>query len=231
MTAPIDLDDLKDDLGIADDYSDAWLTRRVEAIWSRIETYTQRTLRVPPATFRDTWTWPTLTVYRPPVWTLPIPPVFLRQFPVTEIVSYETGGVEGDLDLVQVEMATGKILTLDGNPLGWPPDGTAIAYKAGWDVLPAELYEIVLSIMTPLWTSRKAQTAGTLTGVTSINIADTGSIDLAGVSSTDFVGAALKGDIDPMLGPYTATLDPYVDWRSTLGSSNTASSVLVDEGS
>ena len=49
--APIDLDTIKDDLGIptGDTSQDEWLQRRIDGVWARMEAYTCRKLCAPPA--------------------------------------------------------------------------------------------------------------------------------------------------------------------------------------
>lgn len=226
MTAPIDIEVLKDDLGITDTASDAWLTRRVEAIWSRIESYTARTLRAPPATFRDEWSgFPWWTPGS--LWPLVNPSnVFLRQYPVTEILTIDAGDDEVDIAGFSLDKRTGQVIALNGVP--WPTTGiVSIAYKAGWEDLPAELYDVVLSLMRPLWAERSAATSGTLAGVNSISINDVGSVDLT--TSTAYSDVAAKSGGDPMLGPYAYVLDSYIDWRARMGGQPGVTSELIEE--
>ena len=67
--APIDIATLKDDLSIADATNDAWLQRRVDGVWARIEAYTSRKLLAPPEAFVDDWSdipWTTGHQAQPP---------------------------------------------------------------------------------------------------------------------------------------------------------------------
>lgn len=237
MTAPIDLGILKDDLNITSDDHDDWLQRRVDAIWSRIESYTGRSLNAPPATFRDDWS----TVMSPGLYITPPvcrpvterASVFLQQFPVVEVTAIEISGEAGESDNVIVEKASGRILSIDGtehSDVGAAlfSGRVAITYTAGWEEIPPELYDVVLALMTPLWAARSASASGTLTGVSSISITDVGSVDVT--TSTAFADVAAKSGGDPMLGPYQAVLSPYVDWRSKLGGSGfVQSSERVEE--
>lgn len=239
VAAPIDLDVLKDDLGIADATHDAWLQRRVDAIWQRIETYTHRRLRAPPATFVDDWGAGAVAPYPVPMplypWPQrwPAPFAYLRQFPVVSIEAYEVNGEEGDETLIRFDSATGKLVSLDGAT--YPSDLTAallsgagsITYTAGWAELPGDLYEVVLGAMGPLYAARVAQAAGGFSGATisSVDIADTGSISLS--APANFV----EGKGDPILGPWTHLLEPYVDLRAAIGSSPFASSTMTDPAS
>lgn len=241
MDAPIDLAVLKDDLNIDDDYSDEWLQRRVNAIWSRIETVTGRILRAPPATFRDDWSAVTAAslAIAPPLFTTgqERASIYLRQFPVVSIDAMTIDGEELDeeaLAAVTFDKETGRILTLDGNPafdVGQRlfSGAAVIDYTAGWDELPADLHDIVLQIVSPLWIARQAQTSDALTNATSIDIADVGSISLQ--SRPVYADIAAKSGGDPVLGPFKANLGPYIDYRTKFAGAGLPSTELVEAAS
>lgn len=237
MSAPDILADIKADLGITASTDDAWLQRRIAAIWARMEVYTSRRLCAPPATFVDDWG---TVVSTAPVW--PVPPivrhpprasVFLRYFPVVSIEQVELDGAP----FVTVPMfdgKTGKVLSVyDASP--WAGDmstalrnGRAkITYTAGWATVPPDLYEIVLGAIQPLWSAKRGGgIPGVAGNVTGINVMDVGSVELAEASL--FVSSASKtggGTGDPLLGPYANMLDLYIDHRSRLGWEGQASTI------
>lgn len=232
MSAPDILDEIKDDLGIpADDATnDDWIARRIAGIWSRIEHYTARALCVPPQAFVDDYS---LMVSvdphqpsPPALWLPPRSTIFLRYFPVVSIEELFLDGQPGTAADVRFDPRNGKLFSLTGST--WVEDlsrrlwqsQTRITYKAGWDEVPGDLYEIVLGCMQTQWAARQAQAAGAPAGgtISGINVIDVGSIEVtAGANS--FVQAASKGAgaADPLLGPYLSMLDLYVDHRSLLG--------------
>lgn len=218
MAAPSILAEIKADLGIADNASDAWVQRRLNGVWARMEAYTSRRLATPPATFEDDWgdianvsNQPT----PPPLSYQPRASVFLRHFPVTEIVAVNMSGTDGDPTKVRFDPNTGKILSLDGRPArdtGVELLGSAvrITYKAGWEAIRGDLYEIVLAALVPLWTQQKAMAGGLPGAVTGITTADVGSLEFASAP-------VARGASDPILGPFAAVLGDYVDERNGLG--------------
>lgn len=224
---------LKDDLGIAagDTTNDAWLQRRIDGVWARMEKYTSRRLCAPPAAFIDDWG---LIVVNAP--SQPVPPalmfppgasVFLRYFPVAAISAITMDGAAGNQAGVRFDPNTGKLLGLTPGAL-YAEDLSCrligsrarITYTAGWAAVPGDLYELVLGTIQPMWQQHSTQTAGLpINGrITSIDVMDVGSIGVE--SGSQFVAAASKnasGSADPLLGPYTALLDHYVDHRVRIG--------------
>jgi hypothetical protein len=228
--AGIDLDVLKDDLGIpADDTThDAWLQRRVDGLWSQFEIYTSRPLRAPPTGWVDDWG-QTITNAQPhiePAYLQPQPSasVYLGVFPVAAITKVTLNGADVDVSKVVFEASSGKLLSLVGPP---PLDlrtqllgGQArVEYSAGFDTLPSALYEALLGALQPMWAMRKAVDSGLAVGgllPARINVLDVGDVDFA-PGGPSFASSAAKGGGDPLLGPYTAVLEPFVDYRSMLG--------------
>lgn len=228
MSAPDILDEIKEDLGITDDDSDAWLERRIAGIWSRMEHYTSRALCSPPQGFVDDWgliSFNGTQLPAPPAtWLPPRASVFLRYFPVASIdaVNWDTG--TGDASAVRFDARTGKLFGFDQV---WAEDlgpflfnaRMRVTYKAGWDEVPGDLYEIVLGAMQTLWAGRGgAAGSGGLSGtIESINVVDVGTVQLS--QGNAFVQSANKGAgaADPLLGPYVSLLDLYVDHRNLLG--------------
>lgn len=233
--APIDLADLKDDLGIdpADTSQDAWLQRRVDALWARIESYTDRKLRAPPAAFTDDWgrvVDNAANYSQPPTWSTWLQPstVFLRYYPVASITGITIDGAAGSPADVHFDPKTGKLFNIRPGA-AWAedlsrclvPSRVAIVYTAGWDAIPADLYEVVLGAMTMQWPARQNQAAGGVAGTPKlISVADVGQVDLE-AGNLFIESAAAKGTSagggDPLLGPYASLLDLYVDHRSRIG--------------
>lgn len=230
MSAPADLFlTIKEDLGICGGSEhDAWLQRRIEGVWSRMEHYTARSLAAPPISFMDDWTRISRTNTH-----YPLPPalcrtqgstVFLRHFPVAGIEAVEINGVAADPTGVSFDPRSGKLFALYGPPsqdLSGALYNTRITYRAGWDTIPGDLYEVVLGAVATQYASRAAAGAsGAPPGsmVTGITVADVGSLEVA-PGGNAFVNATMKGvsTTDPILGPYVSTLDLYVDQRSLIG--------------
>jgi hypothetical protein len=228
--APVDLDTIKDDLGIpaGDTSQDEWLQRRIDGVWARMEAYTYRKLCAPPAGFVDDWgelidqhySW-----NQPPVISYPRRgSVFLRYFPVASIDAIVVNDQPHATTDVRWDKASGKLLSLQASgiaeDLGQVLLGgrARITYKAGWDELPADLYECLLGCMQTLWGQRQMQSAGMSGGtINRISVIDVGDVELSPVNP--FVQAASRGPgaADPLLGPYAQVLDVYVDHRSGMG--------------
>jgi hypothetical protein len=228
--APVDLDTIKDDLGISqgDTSQDEWLQRRIDGVWARMEAYTCRKLCSPPLGFVDDWgelidqhySW-----NQPPVISYPRRgSVFLRYFPVASIDAILVNDQVHATTDVRWDKATGKLLSLQASGIAEDlgqvlASGRArITYKAGWDELPADLYECLLGCMQTLWAQRQIQSAGMSGGtVNRISVIDVGDVELSPVNP--FVQAASRGPgaADPLLGPYASVLDVFVDHRSGMG--------------
>lgn len=228
----IDLDIVKDDLGITGNENDAWLLRRIGEVWSRFETYTSRYLAIPPATFTDDWGKISSTMAyanQPPVLDFaPVGSPFLRVTPVRSIIGIVRNGAAGtDPTAVMFEAGTGKLFSLGPEQQGHDVSrelragSVSITYTAGWDDIPPDLYNALIGVLTPLWAQRTGQSAGIPGGgsISSIDVTDLGALTFGG---STFVEAALKrgggGIADPLLGPYTSTLDYYYDARVNMGS-------------
>jgi hypothetical protein len=228
--APIDLDTLKDDLGIpeGDTSQDEWLQRRIDGVWARIEAYTLRRLCAPPASFIDDWGELIDQHYsanQPPIISYPRRgSVFLRYFPVASIDAIVVNEEAHATTDVRWDKASGKLLSLQASGIAEDlgqvlVSGRArITYKAGWEELPADLYECLLGCMQTLWSQRQLQSAGMSGGtVNRISVIDVGDVEVSPVNP--FVQAASRGPgaADPLLGPYANVLDVYVDHRSGMG--------------
>jgi hypothetical protein len=220
LIAPVDLDNVKSDLGITDDYDDNWLIRRCNGIWSRFQIYTGRPLLL-SSQWMDDWS----HIAPPPWWWTSRQGVseFLKVYPVQSVDGLVVGGAAGDEATVFFDRLSGRILsygvTVPMYCVGASllTDAAVITYTAGFEVLPEDLYEALIGCLTEMWTARQLQGAGTTGRVSSISAGDLGEVqfssDLAG-----FIGDASKRiSADPMLGPWKAVLDPYRDYRSFLG--------------
>ena len=239
--APVfDLDTIKDDLGIPldDTTQDAWLQRRIADIWGRFESYTMRSLAVPPAPFVDDWSSVvelSRHVLLPPSWDFrQRASTFLRQFPVVEVTAFEIDGGPADPAVVRFKASSGQLLSLDGNytsDLGPRLAGSRarITYTAGFATVPADLYGALVGVLQMMWTQRAASVAGLPAGVKTVSAIDVGDVsfyDSSKLLEQQIASTAEGGD--PLLGPFTASLAPYVDWRSGLGSATYAESVAVE---
>ena len=228
----VDIDIVKDDLGITGSDNDAWLLRRIGEVWARFETYTSRFLAVPAATFTDDWgaiSSIMASPNQPPAIDFaPVGSPFLRVTPVRSIIGIVGNGqTVGDPASVVYDSGSGKLFTLgDGQPASdvsraLRAGAMRITYTAGWDDIPPDLYNAMIGCLTPLWAQRTGQSAGIPGGgsISSIDVTDLGALTFGG---STFVEAALKrgggGIADPLLGPFTSTLDYYYDARVNLGS-------------
>jgi hypothetical protein len=229
VSAPDILDDIKADLGIIGTTDDPWLQRRIDGAWARIEKYTARALAAPPASFVDDWGKISSANQQ-----FPVPPsyiyaprasVFLRYFPVTELVEVRLDGTPiPELADVTFDSKTGKLFSVSGGD--YSEDLSArlrgararITYKAGWAACPPDLYEIVLGVVTTQWTAKGSSATGMGGVVSSVSLGDVGSIELSqGNAFVVNAGRSATGSVDPLLGPYITMLDGYVDHRSLLG--------------
>jgi hypothetical protein len=229
LLGPVDLATIKDDLGIPADNtsSDAWLARRIDGIWSRMQAYTGRPLLL-ASTWTDDWgrliTNHPAPVEPPLIAAWPSASVFLRVFPVKSIAKVTFNGEQLDVSRVLFEQGSGKLIGLDG----WPRDvrhaliggRVAIDYEAGFAELPPVLYEVLLGALTVQWTARQAAASGVAPGgflPTRINATDVGEIDLSPAANFFVDQSGRRGATDPLLGPFAMLLDEFVDWRTMLG--------------
>lgn len=218
-----DLPILKDDLGIpADDATqDAWLTRRMNGIMDAIREYTGLWI-APVATFIDDWTdvkQDRLADYYPEKYGSKNS-VLLYEYPVVSIEEALINGASIDKASVRFDARTGELKgTQIGGHLSY--QNAKITYKAGSDTVPAAIYDVMLGIMTTLYGARRAQIAtggaGSMGPIDSVTIADVGQLKMASPSYGFDSSMSGYSGMDPILGPYTKTLDGYKDWRNKLG--------------
>jgi hypothetical protein len=232
--APVDLDMVKDDLGMpaGDTANDAWLQRRIDAVWARFQNYTGRTLAL-AGPWIDDWSEISQTnarVLQPPL----LNPArrataFLRVFPVKQVDGITYNAVDSDPAQVIVDQPSGKVLSLNGAMMesDCAPQlisGLAvISYTAGFDTLPEDIYEAMIHCLEPLWSVRQAQQSGfggPGGAVTRIAATDVGEVDFSYGLGGFALDASKKSAPDPLLGPWATMLDPYVDWRAFIGSEN-----------
>lgn len=224
LFAPVDLDVVKDDLGITDDYSDAWLARRCDSIWSRFQTFTGRPLLL-SSQWIDDWSAVPNSCWLE--WNWQRRPTFLGVYPVQSINAWTRGETVGDISDVVFDRDSGQIISFDDLPFwntGLPPlvsSDLTVTYTAGFETLPGDLYEALIGCLSEMWAIRQLQVAGggTITGrVSSISAADVGDVQFSTDTTIGFAGdASKKITSDPMLGPWKAILQPYRDERSFLG--------------
>ena len=64
---------------------------------------------------------------------------------------------------------------------------------------------------------------------TRINAIDVGEVDVSPAPTSSSMQATRRGTPpDPLLGPYTMLLDPYIDWRSMIGGAYPSTEPLPD---
>jgi len=226
------LNTIKDDLGIppADTSQDAWLQRRIDGVWARMEAYCFRKLPSPPAVFIDDWGQAIDQHY-----SMNLPPViaycrrgsiFLRYFPVTSIDALVMNGTSTSAANATYDATTGKLLSVDGSGIAVDLGATLlwnrakITYKAGWASVPPDLYECLLGALQVLYNDRQAQGSGLGGGaISQVTVQDVGDVRLEPANPfVTWAGSkAPPGGWDPLLGPWAATLDAYVDHRSAMG--------------
>jgi len=242
--APVDLDTIKDDLGIAagDSSHDAWLQRRVNGVWSRFQQYTGRPLTL-SAAWADDWgelvqNHPGYT--EPPlIRALPSASVFLRVFPVQQVTRLVVNDVSQDPTSLMFDRDSGKLLGLGGHP--WdlrtflPSARVRIEYAAGFLEVPSDLYEALLGAVQVQWNERQASQAG-VAGAgflpSRISVQDVGEVDI-NLTPNFFVEQAMRHSTstDPLIAAWATLLDPYVDWRSLLGGSGAYPTTVPLDGS
>jgi len=214
-----DLDTIKDDLGIpvSDTTLDAWLTRRCEAIWSAFRKYTGQWLS-PKATFIDDW-----RNARDARYAVSYPPgdprnsVYLTQLPVVAITKCELpNGFELDVTRVIYDPRTGELKNGDISAVSLID--AMVTYEAGNDAIPSDLYDAMIGILTQMYGARQQVQSGIGgMGIDTINVQDVGLIKVRSSSFGFDDKVNSTATMDPLLGPYTATLEGYKDWRNKLG--------------
>src|SRR5262245_18603281 len=119
--APIDIAAIKDDLNIppTDTSQDAWLQRRINEIWARMEVFCDRRLCAPPATFIDDWGELTINGAHynvPPVIAYSLKTtVFLRQIPVQTISEIVLNDQAVDPASAKWDIGSGKLFSVRGD--------------------------------------------------------------------------------------------------------------------
>jgi hypothetical protein len=233
VQAPIDLDTVKEDLGVVGTADDAWLQRRIDGLWARFQRYTLRPLYTVQR-WRDDWSVNVIphAHIAPPV--SPVATVFLRVYPVVSIESVTIAGSTVDPATVKFDAESGRLLGFDGNAFDLGhylrSSGAVIEYSAGFVEVPADLYETLVGALAVQWNTRQAQASGlTLGGAIPrrIETADVGAMEVGTLAPNYFVERSTIGGVDdPMLGPYARMLDPYVDYRSSFGAPTPTTTVV-----
>jgi hypothetical protein len=251
---PIDLATLKDDLGIdeADTSSDAWLQRRMDGIWAHFEQITSRSLQL-ATDYADDWgeiaqnqvPWMRQPMNVPPSQAyMPMTPrpfgyatVFLTQYPVSSISKITFWNDQQDASLVIFAGDTGKLMSVQGP--GFATDLSSfllsarvrVEYVAGFDTIPADLYEALLGVMAMQWANRQALSGGLLVGgfmPKRVSAIDVGQIDIDRSPSWLVDQATAAGKVaDPLIGIYASVLDSYTDYRTAVGSAVYPTSVKL----
>lgn len=237
MTAPVDLDTVKDDLGIAagDTTNDAWLQRRIDGVWARFEQYCARPLQLSAGWVDD---WGTLVTNHPaytepPLWRArPSASVFLRVFPVQAVASVMLNDQTVDTAGVIVEPESGRLAGLQGMACDLRTalvSGRAlIEYVAGFETLPPDLYEALLGVLGPLWAARQALASGLPGMATRIATTDVGEVEWSNAGNVFVEASTRRGNVtDPLLGPWGMVLDTYVDWRTMIGGAYPSTGIVV----
>jgi hypothetical protein len=222
---------IKDDLGmpVAETKDDEWLKRRIDAVLDSFRRYTQSVL-YPSQGFKDDFTPAQLRIpfASPP--HMPSRTMYLRQCPIITVskITFPDGS-DGDLSKLQYEGITGKLISYDQGDL--PSMCPIIEYTAGYETIPADLYDALIGVLSPQWSSRKGAASGLDFGgfaPASVDIADVGNIRL---QKTALGYSGGMESLDPLLGPYTVILDPYCDLRSAMGLGEGSTSVKMTSNS
>jgi hypothetical protein len=225
MTAPtFDLDTVKDDVGMpAGTENDAWLQRRIDGIWSRFEGYAQRYLGA-PADFTDAWQPLSPITNAPAFWpSFTASPVFyLRNYPVSAIVSASDSGISIAAASVVFDAKTGLLVGYGAPDAPTKFRLPVVTYTAGYETVPADLYDCLIGILRTLWATRANDQSGLAIGgmlPTELNIADVGNVKLgAGGAAFGFDAGVKDAYSDPYIGPYAYILNSYTDYRVATGS-------------
>jgi len=228
---PLDIDIIKDDIGMpaGDTSDDAWLQRRIEAVIAAFRKYTHRWL-YPLAEFTDDWRlipFEQVALRFPPgrAGTFDGVSNFLKEIPVKEILECKLNNNDTiPPDTIQFNPRTGE-LTGTMPPGQWSSFPISkmlpmIKYSAGYETLPPDLYDCMIGILTSLWSMRSLQKSGLDIGgqiPSNITVDDVGSVKLGGMSFAGSPFATMgKDPMDPLLGPFTSTLDGYKDYRAII---------------
>jgi len=218
----LDLDDVKDDVGMpaTGTENDAWLDRRISGILARFQRYTNRYLG-PVIAFQDAWQPTRPGANAPAYWPSYYGGAFyLRNYPVVTIDEASEGGATIDPATIIFETSSGLLVGYGAGSRFVIP---VIKYSAGFQDMPADLYEAMIGILRTLWASRSMDKSGLSVGgmtPSSLTIADVGDVALTQGGGQGFDAALTAGGdyVDPYLGPYTYLLDSYTDLRAQMGS-------------
>lgn len=208
-------------LALTDTTHDEWLELQAEVVVSAMRAATGRWL-FPARDFTDTFATPT-DPCNPcaPACGCACPPVMLAEMPIGALVSIHRDAQALDVAQHQVDQLGTVIDTATGRALTVPASGqVVVAYRGGFDTLPAQLLQAVLDLVGAAWAASGRSVSGGLVlpqGVSRVQIQDVGTIEFAGLSGA---GAA-----DPILGRYAALLGPYTRVDAGFGGHPCRSSV------
>jgi hypothetical protein len=219
---------LRVEIGLAPDDTtqDAWLSARAGAVLAAMRNYTRRWLW-PASQFRDAFQNMAARGYPP------MPPpnyysysqadvVVLAEIPVQEILSVMDGATPQDASEYEW-LTTGRLFKNDGTniaPVVVQSQQLLVDYVAGYQDLPADLYEVIAGTVKKAWAATDAGAASEALGggnISKLTVFDVGSVELA--SPGGFYEADVKdaGAGGPILGPWAAQLDYYRDYGRGIG--------------
>jgi hypothetical protein len=219
-----DIPSIKDDVGITDNASDEWLTRRLNGLWDNIRKYTARYLS-PQATFVDDWSMMSerhANVYPPQrTYTMASNSMYLSEYPVVSITECIVNGTDVASE-VNFDPNNGQMV--NATPESFL--GAKIKYVAGYEKVPTDLYEVIVAIITRMYALRVQNLAGG-GGAELVNVQDVGVVKFGAQSFGGF-DSSVEGVTDPILGPYANVLDGYKDWRNKLGLNGLPRKYLIE---
>lgn len=215
MTIPASLlEEIKAWLGVSGNADDAWLTRQAEIVLAAMRSVTGR------------WLYPQsecIDVFQAPQDPCggcapscgcgsPCPPVEVAVLPAGELISISQGNVAlSPTDYLLTKRGELRT-TADRRPVPVPATGwLTLVYQGGFAELPADLLDALLNLVGAAWEAAgKGASPGQPIGMGRVQIADVGSVDMP-------VPEAPGLPADPILGPYTALMAPYVTIAGQVG--------------
>lgn len=143
--------------------------------------------------------------------------------------SCQQGAIAGQYPVVDVESVEGasseypieNISFSDTEFFGLPNEHCQIEYIAGYDDLPADVFEVILSAVRVSYQDRVSGGAGS---IKKVSVVDVGSIDYG--SGAGWFGDSGSLTTDPVLGPLVSVLNPYINFSSD---KNLLSTVFIEE--
>jgi len=198
---------LRQEIGVSDDTQDEWLLARAESALAAMRRYCRRWLW-PASQFRDAFIYDFAQQCNRCIGRA----ATLAEIPVVEILSVVADGTPLPADEFEA-LTTGRLFRkLDTAGLMPVIAGAQLLvdYVAGYEDLPADLYEVIAGVVKKAWGSTEAGAGDALGNVEKLTVFDVGSVELSGAGA--FYESSVKAPAaGPILGPWGAQLDSYRD--------------------